>query len=379
MFKQNYTPAQFTDLANYILNNIIISANGTRYRICEIEFYYHNETHLDEYVHQSPDQKQYGKFYFHKFHNGTYKAGTFKGLDITLGNENTYFGILIRSIKNMETNEFTEGSCNVANKILGCFNVSNVKELFEIHYPEVVQISITDNKLKLEKMDLDKEDIYKGPRIGLSDKYPDFKDKNYRYCTFLKNIKKQKKTMKKIKMSDEEYTNEPNDIFLVVLDGEPTAFYKQADAQKFIKSQGEEFKGCKYEKENYLFYHNDVDGYDNIEFFTLDNKTNKVYILSFYYDKGYCNEKMFYADSYEKILDVAKKEINYDFEIINENYQEYCDDLPDEDSEEIIQKYNKKYLDPDYAFQKLKKNNLFEMREISGEHIIWKIYFIDIN
>ena len=37
------------------------------------------------------------KLYFHKFKNGSYKEGTFKGMDISLGNsdKNIYFGILI--------------------------------------------------------------------------------------------------------------------------------------------------------------------------------------------------------------------------------------------------------------------------------------------
>ena len=203
MFKQNYKVEEFNALANYILNNIIINANGTKYRICEIEFYYYDTTHPDEYVHQSSDQKQYGKYYFHKFHNGTFKAGTFKGLDIILGNHDTYFGILVRSIKNIESDEFTEGSCNVANKILNCFSVSNVKELFQKHYPLSSQIDISDDKLKLEPIIQKNEIVYTGPRVGLSDKYPEYKTKNYRYCTFINKIKKQKKTMNKLMEQDD--------------------------------------------------------------------------------------------------------------------------------------------------------------------------------
>lgn len=368
MFEQNYTPTQFTDLANYILNNIIISANGTKYRICEIEFYYHNKTHLDEYVHQSPDQKKYGKFYFHKFHNGTFKAGTFKGLDITLGNENTYFGILIRSIENINTNEFTEGSCNVTNKILGCFNVSNVKELFETHYHGVSQISITDDKLKLEKVDLDKEDIYTGPRIGLSEKYPDFKDKNYRFCTLLNKIKKQRKTMKKLEKEVEEHEDK---IFLVCVHGQPNAFKNREDAEKFIKEENEPLKACKLAKDNLLFHHNNVDGYDKIEYFELENITYKVYILSSYYCKKrpfVSNEKIFYADSYEKILDIAKKVINDNYKIIRGKYEE-----------ELMERYGRDFLDPNFAFAELKKNYIFEIDEIGREHFSWKIDYTDVN
>jgi hypothetical protein len=80
--------------------------------------YLRNQAHPDEYVHKNLDQLEWEKFYFHKFYNGTFKAGTFKGLDITLGNiqSNTYFGILIRLIQNIDSGKFVEGSCIVLKK-----------------------------------------------------------------------------------------------------------------------------------------------------------------------------------------------------------------------------------------------------------------------
>lgn len=198
MFKENYTCNDFDQLADYILNNVVISSNDKQFRICELEMYYYNDTHKDEYVHKSHDQKGYEKFYFHKYHNGTFKSGTFKGLDIALGNANTYFGILIRSLKNVETGEFTEGSCNCVTQLLKCLNVGTVKELFDNFYQNVNQIPINDDRLKLMKINLEKAQVYKGPRIGLSDKYPDFRDRHYRYATYIENIKKKRKTFVKI-------------------------------------------------------------------------------------------------------------------------------------------------------------------------------------
>ncbi len=210
MFKKNYKPKDFDKLSEYILNNIVISVpnissdftaktpNIITFRICEIEFYYYNEEHKDEYVHKDSEQKSWSKFYFHKFRNGTFKAGTFKGIDITLGNKNTYFGILIRSVQDVKTKEFIEGSCNCVNKLLTYLNVANVKELFEKHYDNnTEQININDSKLNLSKMKLEELEIYKGPRIGLSDKYPEYKDKLYRYATNIQFIKKQRKTFAK--------------------------------------------------------------------------------------------------------------------------------------------------------------------------------------
>ena len=42
---------------------------------------------------------------------------------------------------------------------------------------------------------LDKEQIYKGARVGLSDKYPKFKNLNYRFLIKKNLIKKQKKDL----------------------------------------------------------------------------------------------------------------------------------------------------------------------------------------
>jgi 3-methyladenine DNA glycosylase Mpg len=198
MFKQNYTPTDFDELAEHILNNIVISSNNTQFRICELEIYYRNDAHKDEYVHKTPDQKSHGKFYFHKYPNQTFKSGTYKGIDIALGNGDTYFGILIRSVKNLETGQFTEGSCNCVNQLLKSFNVDTVQELFDKFYKNIKQIPIDDNTFKLIKTNLEKEQVYKGPRIGLSDKYLEFRDLHYRYATHIANIKKKRKTFVKV-------------------------------------------------------------------------------------------------------------------------------------------------------------------------------------
>ena len=80
---------EFSEIADILLNKSYLMINGNKYRLIEIEFYLHNDNHLDTYVHCDADQLLYKKFYFHKFKTGTYKAGTFKGLDITLGDENS--------------------------------------------------------------------------------------------------------------------------------------------------------------------------------------------------------------------------------------------------------------------------------------------------
>ena len=199
MFEEkNYVVNDFQMLADKILNKARLVANTKEYKICEIEMYLRNNDHDDKYVHGHDDQKQFGKFYFHRYQNGTYKAGTYKGLDIVLGNNNSYFGILIRTLYDSDTNKFIEGSCRCVNEILQQFNVTDVKELMNTHFDNK-QIEIINNKLYLKNYNGITFDIYTGPRIGLSDKYTEYKNKNYRFVIMEYGVKKQKKTLTLLK------------------------------------------------------------------------------------------------------------------------------------------------------------------------------------
>ena len=192
LFRKDWTEENFNLISDIILNKIVLVTNETKYRICEIEMYLQNEDHKDLYVHCNPDQKNYGTFYFHKYNNGTYKSGTWKGLDIVLGDKNKYFGILIRSIMNLDTEQFIEGPCRCVNTILHEFSCETVADFFA---NKKTQITLDDCELYLEKSNLEPKDIYIGTRIGLSNKYPEYKNKMYRYVIYQNKIKKEKKSL----------------------------------------------------------------------------------------------------------------------------------------------------------------------------------------
>lgn len=175
----------FDDIAYKLLNNATLEVKNKQYRICEIEMYYHNKDHPDEYTHKHVKQLDYNSFYPHQYKTGSYKARTYKCLDFCLGNKNTntYFGILIRSIKNINTNEFFCGPCVCVKEILSNFNCSEFAEFFR-------KYSI--DEFKLNEHELSEEKIYIGPRVGLSDKYPEYKNRKYRYAILIKQITKQK-------------------------------------------------------------------------------------------------------------------------------------------------------------------------------------------
>ena len=100
----------FKHLAQYLINETILEANNNIYQICEIEFYYYNESveHKDVYTHQNDDfQTKSNRFYFHN-----------SGVDIAFGSDNAYGGILIRSIKKLEDNKLISGPRLVVQELL---------------------------------------------------------------------------------------------------------------------------------------------------------------------------------------------------------------------------------------------------------------------
>lgn len=188
----------FNKIANILLNKIHICTPKNAYQIVEIEFYYYDKiNHPDPFVHCDDDQKIPNKWYFHKQNMKNYKEGTYKGVDITFGKlDNQYGGILIRSIKDINTHELIEGSCLTMNRFLQDNEVETVShfvKLFddlEIRYKEKFLKKNYYRKcpLYLEKIHSMKNNIYTGPRVGLTLKKNDgdrigYIAKKYRYFT----------------------------------------------------------------------------------------------------------------------------------------------------------------------------------------------------
>ncbi len=121
----------FDQIADLILNRSILYIKQVPHLIQEIEFYLKTQEHPDPFVHGHPDQKQFGYWYFHKVGTvgnpsaahgacvgNSYKGGTYKGLDLAFGDENTYAGMLIRSIFRPDKSRFYEGPSVCVDRIL---------------------------------------------------------------------------------------------------------------------------------------------------------------------------------------------------------------------------------------------------------------------
>lgn len=178
---------EFTQIANTILNGYCLQIGNVPHRICEIEFYLRNDKHLDLYTHSHDEQQMYGTWYFHRHTNGTYKGGTFKGLDFTLGCRGSSFSVLIRSITDGTT--MIEGPCNVVNYILKTLGMTSIMNLT---VGGVLDCFSPVSGFYLFPFVTSKQPIYAGKRVGLSDKYPDYRDRMYRFLIFKDHIKKQK-------------------------------------------------------------------------------------------------------------------------------------------------------------------------------------------
>ena len=183
----------FYQFSDYILNNTKLTINNKDYNIIEIEYYLRCPDHKDDYTHMTKDQLQNMKWYFHKYHNGTYKSGTYKGLDMTFGNKkDQYGGILIRSIYSKDSGLIC-GPCNCVNYILNQFDFTESRELVNIM--KNLEINNNSNPIYLKEVTYNEQDLFCGPRVGLSLKYPEYLVKDYRYTTMVKEMKKYKDTL----------------------------------------------------------------------------------------------------------------------------------------------------------------------------------------
>lgn len=195
-YKKCNTPEEKFDLlSRKLLKNFKLMVGDEKYSIEEVEVYYYSNDHKDEYVHKNKDQLKNAKWYFHQYGIGVYKSGTYKGLDMTFGNDvDKYGGILIRSIMNINTNEFITGPCNCVNHMLKKFNLTESGEM--VNRLEDLDIFNTNNTLHLiyEKNEIIPT-IFTGPRVGLSLKYPNYLLKEYRYLKQPTKIPKYRSTI----------------------------------------------------------------------------------------------------------------------------------------------------------------------------------------
>lgn len=90
--------AWFTAIAMRLLGTCRLQVAGAPHRLVEIEFYFDSQQHPDPFTHRHPAQATSGRWYFHRI-GASYRGGSFKGLDLTLGDGVAHGGVLIRSLE----------------------------------------------------------------------------------------------------------------------------------------------------------------------------------------------------------------------------------------------------------------------------------------
>jgi hypothetical protein len=88
----------FVRIASTLLGSARLVVAGESHRLTEIEFYYHHPEHPDLFAHRDPIQLELGRWYFHRT-GGTYRGGSFKGLDISFGDGTHHGGVLLRGLE----------------------------------------------------------------------------------------------------------------------------------------------------------------------------------------------------------------------------------------------------------------------------------------
>lgn len=118
---------EFVRAATALLSACELVVAETGVRLLEVEAYYSAPGHPDPYTHRDPLQRQPVRWYFHRCH-GHYRGGTFKGLDLTLGDGSAYYGLLLRAIR-LADGSVVDGPCRVVEYLLARSGFGSVAEL----------------------------------------------------------------------------------------------------------------------------------------------------------------------------------------------------------------------------------------------------------
>jgi hypothetical protein len=184
----------FGELVTRLMNECDLVVAGARYRFSELETYYYGGPHLDLFAHRDPVQLEDSRWYFHRT-AGEYRGGSFKGLDLALGDGTAYFGILIRGIVSLE-GQMLDGPCVTVDHMLEKTKAANVAALDGV----INERKLWDTTAPMHIVEAAKPrtaTVYANSRVGLTLKKakgkpdaPKFVARPYRYLTEPKEISK---------------------------------------------------------------------------------------------------------------------------------------------------------------------------------------------
>lgn len=155
-------PAGFRAIAEMLLDRTVLVVAGRRLRFTELEVYVDGPAHPDPFTHGDPMQRDFGRWYFHRS-GGTYKGGTYKGVDLAFGAADTCAGMLVRGLADLDTDVLVDGPCLVVDHLLGLTGHAGVAEL-----AGSFDRAIATPPMALELTAPRGARVYATPRIGLT-------------------------------------------------------------------------------------------------------------------------------------------------------------------------------------------------------------------
>lgn len=162
--EEDYLPA-FRRLAALILGGATWHIGGQAHRFTEIEVYWNGPGHRDTFTHGDPMQREFGRWYFHRS-GATYRGGSYKGLDIAVGDDDTFAGILIRGAERLADAALVDGPSMCVDHILAATGQPTIVGLVDGFDRDVD--ATPGSPLYVTLAEPRALDIVESPRIGLT-------------------------------------------------------------------------------------------------------------------------------------------------------------------------------------------------------------------
>jgi hypothetical protein len=187
----------FTTLATRLLCESELFVGGEALQFTEVEFYYHAPEHPDPFTHRDPIQLECGRWYFHRT-GGVYRSGSFKGFDLSFGDNVAFAGILIRGLRR-RNDELIDGPSLCVDHLLDATAAEKVAALDKAIKGRQAWAAGNPMLLRLRDEPGD-EMVYRSARVGLSLKralklMPEYVMRRYRFFTEPRRISKGKTQM----------------------------------------------------------------------------------------------------------------------------------------------------------------------------------------
>lgn len=179
--------------ARALIRGSVLVAGAQRFAIEEAEVYLRAPGHEDPFVHADPAQTPAGRFYFHRS-GESFRGGSFKGMDITLGGPGAIGGILLRSLRRADAS-LISGPSLAVDALLEAIGCGSVAELDA--RVAGASIDAPGAPLRVEPAPERSVEPLATARVGLTlkrhevgDRRPEFLMRRYRLLTDLRGIKK---------------------------------------------------------------------------------------------------------------------------------------------------------------------------------------------